>query len=240
MAEDESSDLSSLSSLSPAPSEDESDISLKKEKGILKFFHKLPAGTRPTEPKREESPPTRKRSPSPLHEYVLADNPDIAVCICLSFASRTRNFAWSRKVIVADSVQFIVMFRSRFTEIFPKSLPNFGPQELERDVIDTVPGDRVEQFLCAVLGLLLNRKQDVRYDAIISATLEYPETDTMVMQTWPLWSRIRRCYCESQEPMAEILGGEEPSLWRCFFQFNEPIPKGTCRAVAGLSVYTSV
>ncbi len=58
------------------------------------------------------------------------------------------------------------MFRSRFSDAFPKSLPNFGPQELERDVTDAVPGQRVEHFLCAVLGLLLNRKQDVKYDAI--------------------------------------------------------------------------
>jgi hypothetical protein len=58
--------------------------------------------------------------------------------------------------------QFIVMFRSRFTEAFPKSLANFGPQELERDVVDTVPGEHVEHFLCALLGLLLNRKQDVK------------------------------------------------------------------------------
>jgi hypothetical protein len=55
------------------------------------------------------------------------------------------------------------MFRARFTETLPKSLPNFGPQELERDIVDSVPGDRVEHFLCALLGLLLNRKQDVKY-----------------------------------------------------------------------------
>lgn len=63
----------------------------------------------------------------------------------------------------ATFAQFIVMFRSRFTEAFPKSLTNFGPQELERDVVDTVPGEQVEHFLCALLGLLLNRKQDVKY-----------------------------------------------------------------------------
>jgi hypothetical protein len=54
------------------------------------------------------------------------------------------------------------MFRSRFTEAFPKSLINFGPQELERDIVDTVPGEGVEHLLCALLGLLLNRKQDVK------------------------------------------------------------------------------
>jgi hypothetical protein len=62
----------------------------------------------------------------------------------------------------ANFVKFIVMFRSRFTDAFPKSLPNFGPQELERDVVDVVPGEHAEQFLCALLGLLLNRKQDVK------------------------------------------------------------------------------
>ncbi|KAK6950211.1 hypothetical protein Daesc_008537 [Daldinia eschscholtzii] len=135
MADDDSSELSSVSSLSSAPSEDDSEIEVKREKGILKFFHKLPPGTKPAEPKKEPTPPPRKRSPSPPHEYVLADNPDIA---------------------------FIVMFRARFNDALPKSLANFGPQELERDVTEPVPGERVEHFLCAVLSLLLNRKQDVK------------------------------------------------------------------------------
>ncbi|KAI1751430.1 hypothetical protein F4782DRAFT_183461 [Xylaria castorea] len=136
MADDESSELSSVSSLSSAPSEDDGEVQLKRERGILKFFHKLPKGTKPAaESERTPSPPPRKRSPSPPHDYVLADNPDIA---------------------------FIVMFRSRFNETLPKSLANFGPQELERDVTESIPGERVEHFLCAVLGLLLNRKQDVK------------------------------------------------------------------------------
>ncbi|KAI5868152.1 hypothetical protein GGS23DRAFT_544294 [Durotheca rogersii] len=135
MADDDSSELSSISSLSSAPSQEDSDIQLKREKGILKFFHKLPPGTKPSEPEKAASPPPRKRSPSPPHEYILADNPDIS---------------------------FIVMFRSRFNDALPKSLANFGPQELERDVTEPIPGERVEHFLCAVLGLLLNRKQDVK------------------------------------------------------------------------------
>ncbi|KAJ4268482.1 hypothetical protein NW762_002545 [Fusarium torreyae] len=135
-AEDDSSDLSSLSSLSPAPSDIELDEpveveqSVKPKKGIQKYFSKATE-----QAPKEASPPPRKRSPSPPHEYVLADNPDIA---------------------------FIVMFRSRFNDAFPKSLAHFGPQELERDVVEPIPGDRVEHFLCALLGLLLNRKQDVK------------------------------------------------------------------------------
>ncbi|KAI5465806.1 hypothetical protein BGZ63DRAFT_411289 [Mariannaea sp. PMI_226] len=139
-ADDDSSDLSSLSSLSPVPSDDEldapSDHDVPKSKGakrgkasILKFFKVSEQAP------KEPSPPPRKRSPSPPHEYVLADNPDIA---------------------------FIVMFRSRFDDAFPKSLAFFGPQELEREVVASIPGDRVEHFLCALLGLLLNRKQDVK------------------------------------------------------------------------------
>ncbi|KAF4452253.1 hypothetical protein F53441_4847 [Fusarium austroafricanum] len=134
-AEDDSSDLSSLSSLSPAPSDIELDepveeLVAKPKKGIQKYFSKATE-----KPPKEASPPPRRRSPSPPHEYVLADNPDIA---------------------------FIVMFRSRFNDAFPKSLAHFGPQELERDVVEPMLGDRVEHFLCALLGLLLNRKQDVK------------------------------------------------------------------------------
>ncbi|GKU13336.1 unnamed protein product [Fusarium langsethiae] len=124
-AEDDSSDLSSLSSLSPAPSDIELEEPVKEpvaksKKGIQKYFSKVKE-----QPPKEASPPPRKRSPSPPHEYVLADNPDIA---------------------------FIVMFRSRFSDAFPKSLAHFGPQEIERDVVEPIPGDRAEHFLCALLG----------------------------------------------------------------------------------------
>ncbi|KAM3557285.1 hypothetical protein MY1884_004604 [Beauveria asiatica] len=133
-SDNDSSDLSSLSSLSPVPSDDELDAGpdsgAPKKGGILKFFSKVSEQS-PKSP----SPPPRKRSPSPPHEPVLADNPDIA---------------------------FITMFRSRFTDALPKALANFGPQELERDVVEPIPGSRVEHFLCALLGLLLNRKQDVK------------------------------------------------------------------------------
>lgn len=70
--DDDSSDLSSLSSLSPAPSD--SELETKAKPGLLKFFPKLSGQSAP-----EPSQPARKRSPSPPHEYVLADNPDIAV-----------------------------------------------------------------------------------------------------------------------------------------------------------------
>lgn len=79
-----------------------------------------------------------------------------------SFSHKKTRTSHLQTMANVELSQFIVMFRSRFTEAFPKSLFNFGPQELERDVVDTVPGEGVEHLLCALLGLLLNRKQDVK------------------------------------------------------------------------------
>lgn len=82
------------------------------------------------------------------------------------------------------------MFRSRFNDSLPKSLANFGPQELERDVTESIPGERVEHFLCAILGLLLNRKQDVKYAATPTSSLQSPCMDAHVQlpQAWTLQS----------------------------------------------------
>lgn len=53
------------------------------------------------------------------------------------------------------------MFRSRFSDAFPKSLPHYGPQDIEKGVTDPEPGEQAERLLCALLGLVLNRKKDV-------------------------------------------------------------------------------
>lgn len=155
MSSDESSELSSV------PSDTESDLQFTKKDGLLKFFSKaLPESI--SNEDDDEALPQRKREPSPAHEYILADNPDIAV----SFPNIQWSFTsiyTSKERILMLTAQFIVMFRSRFSEAFPNSLINFGPQELEQDIVELVPGERVEIFLCAVLGLLLNRKQDVKY-----------------------------------------------------------------------------
>lgn len=55
------------------------------------------------------------------------------------------------------------MFRARFSDCFPKSLPHYGPQDIETGVQDTIPGEHVERLLCALIGLVLNRKKDVEY-----------------------------------------------------------------------------
>ncbi|EIT72709.1 hypothetical protein F9C07_2279937 [Aspergillus flavus] len=115
------SDLSSLSSA--PPSDDESvPMAVDEPVGITKYF------------KKESETPPPKRAPSPPHEYVLADNPDIA---------------------------FVVMFRARFHDVFPRSAPHYGPQDIEKGVAESPPGEHIERLLCALLGLVLNRKKDV-------------------------------------------------------------------------------
>jgi len=85
-------------------------------------------------PKSESTPEPPKRAPSPPHEYTLADN---------------------------EAIPFLVMLRSRFHDAFPKSLPHYGPQDIERGVSGELPDDQVERLLCNLLGLVLNRKKDV-------------------------------------------------------------------------------
>ena len=55
------------------------------------------------------------------------------------------------------------MFRSRFSEAFQKSVPHFGPQDIESGVVDSTPSEQVEKLLCALIGLVLNRKKDPEY-----------------------------------------------------------------------------
>jgi hypothetical protein len=76
--------LSDSSELSSAPpSDDEGPLQLAKQDGILKFVVKTRADS-PAEAEEDSTPP-RKRAPSPPHEYVLADNPDIAVSNVFAF-----------------------------------------------------------------------------------------------------------------------------------------------------------
>lgn len=53
------------------------------------------------------------------------------------------------------------MFRARFNDALPKSLPNFGPQDIEKGIGGTQPEENIERLLCALIGLCLNRKKDV-------------------------------------------------------------------------------
>jgi hypothetical protein len=55
------------------------------------------------------------------------------------------------------------MFRARFSASFPKSLPHYGPQDIEKGVEEALPDEHVKRLLCALLGLVLNRKKNVAY-----------------------------------------------------------------------------
>ncbi|KAL8922869.1 MAG: hypothetical protein Q9172_003375 [Xanthocarpia lactea] len=141
-----SSDLSDLSS--PLSTDQDVGSTPPKSKNLDHYFK----NAHPTKP---SPPPKKKRLPSPPHEYVLADNPDIA---------------------------FICMFRSRFTDAFAKSLPHYGPQDIEAGVAEPVPGEQVEKLLCALLGLVLNRKKDVERGHHGRALEEAIQTHT---SQWP-------------------------------------------------------
>lgn len=149
------SELSDLSS--PLSSEDDNVIN--SIRGKIDHYIRKSSGAVPA------SPAKRKRAPSPPHEYVLADNPDIAVShnnvlFAFSRCLHYRSSQLSRVTYVfVDKV--ICMFRSRFSDAFPKTLQHYGPQDIERGVEGDVPGEQVEKLLCALLGLVLNRKKEV-------------------------------------------------------------------------------
>ncbi|KAA8910917.1 hypothetical protein FN846DRAFT_769636, partial [Sphaerosporella brunnea] len=98
----------------------------------------------PALPPRSPSPPLKKRwKDEPPHNYTLADVPELA---------------------------FIVMFRSRFSDAF-KGVPNLGCQDLERGIVDSTPSEQVEQLLCGLISLCLNRKKPVEYVLALTAQL---------------------------------------------------------------------
>ncbi|KAK7184249.1 hypothetical protein DPSP01_002729 [Paraphaeosphaeria sporulosa] len=139
----------------PAKATKASPQKKKKSKNttILSFFDKK---------QRSPTPPLRKkRAPSPPHEAVPEDNPDIA---------------------------FIVMFRSRFSDAFPPRCPHLGPQDLERGVAADLPTPEVEALLCALLGLVNNRKKPVEKGHYGRALEEAVQTQK---SQWPRkWNHI--------------------------------------------------
>ncbi|GAM34888.1 hypothetical protein TCE0_015f02767 [Talaromyces pinophilus] len=74
------------------------------------------------------------------------------------------------------------MFRARFSDVFPKSLPHYGPQDIEQGVQDSTPGEHVERLLCALIGLVLNRKKDVEKGHYQRALEEAVQTH---VSQWP-------------------------------------------------------
>ena len=110
------------------------------------------------------------------------------------------------------------MFRSRFNDAMPSKLPHFGPQDVERGVMEEPPSQQMEQLLCALLGLVLNRKKPVEYVHTAPRPRfrlaprgwwsEYRElrgnwlTETTVKQARTSWSRTRRSSPEPEVAMA--------------------------------------
>jgi len=124
------------SPLSSAPSTDDESMTLAINKSLKSKPTGLKKYFKPT-PKathRTPTPEPPRRAPSPPHEYTLVDN---------------------------DAIAFIVCFRARFSDAFPKSLPHYGPQDIERGLISEILDPDIERLLCALLGLVLNRKKDV-------------------------------------------------------------------------------
>jgi hypothetical protein len=121
--------------------------------------------------------------------------------------------------------QFIVMFRSRFSDHFPPKLAHIGPQDLERGVQQDIPTKEVEGTLCALLGLVLNRKKPVEYvhppeqqrDETMreqASHCGYSRINTNIIKAWPLRSRARGSSLKSQIAMALEVAGRQPAPWR--------------------------
>lgn len=150
---------SSLSELTSNVSSDEENTVAPLNKGKLDHYFKNASNV-------TQAPPTlkKKRPPSPPHEYVLADNADVSVrrpCLCHLEWPFDASGNCINGLLTSATIQFICMFRSRFSDAFPKSLPHFGPQDVENGVAGSPPGEQVERLLCALLSLVLNRKKDI-------------------------------------------------------------------------------
>ncbi|KAK3676332.1 hypothetical protein LTR78_003606 [Recurvomyces mirabilis] len=139
---------------------DSSGLSEAPEEEIKKLapiFQKAKKATKLKFPPPHVSPPRPKRPPSPAHEDAFADNPDIA---------------------------FLVMFRSRFNDVLPAKLMNLGPQDIERGVTDQPSSPEVQNLLCAILGLVNNRKKPVERghhgraleEAVLSHKAQWPHS----------------------------------------------------------------
>ncbi|KAF2637804.1 hypothetical protein P280DRAFT_471968 [Massarina eburnea CBS 473.64] len=111
--------------------------------------------------KKAASPPRKKRDPSPPHDMAPEDN---------------------------FVIPFIVMFRSRFSEAFPPKCPHLGPQDIEQGVAEEIPSSQIESLLCALLGLVLNRKKPVEKGHYSRALEEAVQTQK---SQWPAsWHSI--------------------------------------------------
>lgn len=120
------------------------------------------------------------------------------------------------------------MFRARFADAFPQKLSHFGPQDIERGVVDSAPSPHVESLLCALLGLVLNRKKPVEYvlqcagkcreryiyDLIPVEMIVANDCDA---QAWTLRPGDGGCSVLTKISVAPVVAGRQPNIrWKDF------------------------
>jgi hypothetical protein len=115
------------------------------------------------------------------------------------------------------------MFRSRFADAFPAKCPHMGPQDVERGVAEDIPSPLVESLLCALLGLVLNRKKPVELVALFNtqytASGSRSGADSIgafslltlcASQERSLWPRPRRGRPNPKVTMATVMESYQP------------------------------
>lgn len=136
--------------------------------------------------------------------------------------------------------QFIVMFRSRFNDAFPRGAPHVGPQDIEQGVAEGAPSADVEGLLCALLGLVLNRKKPVesvlrQFPLFIMRPGSHNFGECLkrttanvagVSQEGSLWPRARRINPDPKVAVATRLGRCQPFEW--WSRFPDDDGGGTC------------
>lgn len=140
---------------------------------VVAYHQRLKMKSRSLRPfsSRQKKPPSwslLRQNPRPLdprespHHLTKRFSQIIQTSLCVCHALARNCALWTRTDTPADHfLQFIVMFRSRFNECFPGKCPQFGPQDIERGVVNSIPSPEVQNLLCALLGLVLNRKKPV-------------------------------------------------------------------------------
>jgi hypothetical protein len=114
------------------------------------------------------------------------------------------------------------MFRARFSEAFPPKLANLGPQDIERGIVDGLPSPQVEGLLCALLGLVLNRKKPVELVLMRTTSIEF----LLTRQTWPLRTGLGRRPVLPEASMAAGMEQCQPHLKQQELQQHDPNTKG--------------
>lgn len=127
------------------------------------------------------------------------------------------------------------MFRSRFNEAFPRNAPHVGPQDIELGVAEGTPSPDVEGLLCALLGLVLNRKKPVELvNTLPSSRMLAPWSQSYhaaaqeltadkhgAQQERSLWPRARGGDPDTEIAVASQMGLPEPPQRQSLVQHHD-------------------